>query len=64
MGAPDLNKGFREGVTPVYLPEGRVPPGKNCIVQSFTAALVSEGKLELVFSVSDFPVVLLNVNEG
>lgn len=41
-----------------------MPPGKNCIVQSFTAALLSEGKQELVFSASDFSVVLLNVNEG
>lgn len=63
MGVADLSKGFREGVTPVYLPEGHVSPGKSCIVQSFTAALVSKGKLELVFSVSDFSVVLLNVNE-
>lgn len=57
-------KASSEGVTPVYLPGGHVPQGKNCIVQSFTAALVSKGKQELVFSVSDFSVVLLNVNEG
>lgn len=41
-----------------------MPQGKNCIVQSFTVALVSKGKQELVFSVSHFTVVLLNVNDS
>lgn len=57
-------KASSRGCNSCYLPEGHVPQGKNCIVQSFTVALVSKGKQELVFSVSHFTVVLLNVNDS
>lgn len=52
-----------EGVTPVYLPEGLCLKARTALFRASLLFWCQKAK-ELVFSVSDFSVVLLNVNEG